>query len=594
MKTCKVCSYKNIKSAIYCYNCGRNLSENPSYRKIVLLSIIFLILLFIGLYIYKLINVKTPAEKFLPENTFQLYEFYDLEKTINAFMNTHEAKILKSINLKKLTTDLDIPKPVTEIFNSYISYIRSFDTDLLYNLFGTYTAVGLIPDEFNSLEANFSNFYKKIVSGFVIITRPKYGGDILNFIRKFVPLLKKHQSVEYNNHNIYWFESNLKNKIYYCIIDGLLITGFTQDAIIKCLDTQKKQVMSLSNNPLYQKLRNKNKSKNLKLFTYSNISVIYKHLLNLLRQKVKDKQELNIFYDYYKHLSKDNAFSYSISFHNNMIKTSSAYFVQKKLNVQLSKNKTLGWIPENSLFYFCYNAFNLSELRDLFNNEKFKRFFQMFNIKIDRAKIVELFEIVNGQLSIILTDVISEKFLPAPQLTLLLRIKNKETMKKIINELTPQYLVPAQEEHNIYKISYFNIPYLSNISPSYSFINDYFLISLNYQCIKDIINTKESIDINIMNNNLFKKIYHKFSKNDNIVMFINVSDSIEKIRKIINWLTSISALFDITLASKVDIVRKELIFPFLNISKRCKAYGMHVNYSDNSIVSNSYIYLHND
>ena len=554
--------------------------------KKVIIFIVVLGLVAIGTsYLLKPAHKEVKPAKLLPADTLLMVEVVNLEKSINGFKSGKLGQKLNEIDLTGVMQNLEVPiKAIEEYEKTKSAVLSTLDSMLFKELFGQETVLAILPLKIDCLTPEG---LKKALGSLVLISRPKSSTELVEFVSQILTKNLKFQTEVYAGYEIKSFELDYDITVHYSLADGLLVATLDRQAIITCLDLRKNQQPSLDQNEYYQNLRSKLASSGTKTFVYNNTKKMYESILNISRLIIKEEEfsDTERSLAAFKGLKAIGYASYDDG--SDLLQNRTLVMIDKKglepvyakaYFTKPGENKTLQFVPDNTLVYYWANNLYLKSFWDIYFenqylNDEEKKSMKTSLEKESGVSIDEVFQAFGNQFGLILTDINTGGLFPIPKLTFFVEIANQDTAAKLMDSAAQKSgMVLQKEEFNDIKINYIMLPFGNDAQPAYAFFNGFCIVSINHQLIKDIISTYKNGD-NITTDKDFLAVNKGLTDKNNNIMFVKFDQLIDKIKKLIILGRNMILLKDQGEAEKAAIVISGVINPALDGLKMYRTIG---------------------
>ena len=569
-------------------------------KKIVILIVVLGLVAIGTSYFLKTAHKEVKPAKLLPADTLLMVELVNLEKSIDGFKSGKLGQKLNEIDLTGVMQDLEVPiKAIEEYEKTKSAVLSTLDSMLFKELFGQETVLAILPLKIDNLAPEG---LKKALGSLVLISRPKSSAELVEFVSRILTKNLKFQTEVYAGYEIKSFELDYDITVHYSLADGLLVATLDRQAIINCLDLRKNQQPSLDQNEYYQNLRSKLASSGTKTFVYNNTKKMHESILNISRLIIKKEEfsDTERSLAGFKGLKAIGYASYDDD--SELLQNRILVMIDKKglepvyAKVYCSKpgeNKTLQFVPDNTLVYYWANNLYLKSFWDIYFENQYLNDEEKKSMKTSLEKEIgagfdEVLQAFGNQFGLILTDINTGGLFPIPKLTFFVEIANQDTTAKLMDSVTQKSgMVLQKEEFNDIKIRYIILPFGNDVQPAYAFFNGFCIVSINHQLIKDIISTYKNGD-NITTDKDFLAVNKGLTDKNNNIMFVKFDQLIDKIKELIILGRNMMVLKDQGKAEKTAIVINGVINPALDGLKMYRTIGSRTFTKENEIEADIY------
>ncbi len=569
-------------------------------KKIVILIVVLGLVAIGTSYFLKTAHKEVKPAKLLPADTLLMVELVNIEKSIDGFKSGKLGQKLNEIDLTGVMQDLEVPiKAIEEYEKTKSAVLSTLDSMLFKELFGRETVLAVLPVKIDHLTPEG---LKKALGSLVLISRPKSSAELVEFVSRILTKNLKFQTEVYAGYEIKSFELDYDITVHYSLADGLLVATLDRQTIINCLDLRKNQQPSLDQNEYYQNLRSKLASSGTKTFVYNNTKKMHESILNISRLIIKKEEfsDTERSLAGFKGLKAIGYASYDDD--SELLQNRILVMIDKKglepvyAKVYCSKpgeNKTLQFVPDNTLVYYWANNLYLKSFWDIYFENQYLNDEEKKSMKTSLEKEIgagfdEVLQAFGNQFGLILTDINTGGPFPIPKLTFFVETADQDTVAKLIDSVTQKSgMVLQKEEFNDIKIRYIILPFGNDVQPAYAFFNGFCLVSINHQLIKDIISTYKNGD-NITTDKDFSAVNKGLTDKNNNIMFVKFDQLIDKIKELIILGRNMMVLKDQGKAEKTAIVINGVINPALDGLKMYRTIGSRTFTKENEIEADIY------
>ncbi|MFC2140622.1 DUF3352 domain-containing protein, partial [Candidatus Auribacterota bacterium] len=289
-----------------------------------------------------------------------------------------------------------------------------------------------------------------------------------------------------------------------------------------------------------------------------------------------------------------------------------------------NKANTLGYVPENTLFYtgttaIDFKAFFESWKKNLAgqNNEAAKTFLTgLENLKNQNVDIENgIIPNLGKEFALVCSGLSADGIFPEIELSFMISTKNKDVIKTqlegIIKSIEGSFGGGAAEEEagNLFKIEtatqqYSGVDIIelklplvgAGFSPCYAFIDDFTVISTSVKGVKKLIDVSEGKVKSIKEDANYKTIANIITDKSNQLGYVNVQEVLSAAVSICEWIISFQRLSmpkGDTPEEKArreeieqtEAILKENVIPLLKVLKVVKVLGSNTRYLDDSSIN---------
>ncbi|MGE0269116.1 MAG: DUF3352 domain-containing protein [Candidatus Omnitrophota bacterium] len=499
------------------------------------------------LFYLELRNTKKNIDKILSTSFWKRLSAVDFDVLLkNNLLSKQEAMVYQI--LKK---SLENPKE-NEIFRKFFSkdvafaiYEPDFDFSTLSQA-GTQGLQLLLDEVFSNLS---------------LVTRLDAQSQIAEFISGSFGQLGDNVTIEdevYKNQEIKIVSiQGVPYKFVYTRIKDLMIMGVGKFAVQKSIDIFQGAANSLSKDNNYLLAKEKYVA-NPEMITFFNIETLFLSLeekldeLPGLEAQAEMKRQMQQTFDSLRGFKSVNIslawvdlfeMKFDILYDLKRMSESTAKYYSACKN---EENQSINFTPSNSLAYSWGNCFDLSYYWEETKKElelssvpgqpsvtkQIEQYEQMIGLTIDGDILPAFGDEIGGYMK----DIHIDRNFPIPELVLFIKVKDQAKVEKLLGLLKNQPAIMFQSEsYNGIGLNYINLPVAEYVSPGYCFLNDYLLISVNKELLKNSIDSSKKTTTSLTSNPSFK-ILNKGLTNKNIgVQFLKIDELAFKMASILEW-----------------------------------------------------------
>ncbi|MDP8213116.1 MAG: hypothetical protein P9X22_07520 [Candidatus Zapsychrus exili] len=210
-----------------------------------------------------------------------------------------------------------------------------------------------------------------------------------------------------------------------------------------------------------------------------------------------------------------------------------------------SVNGTIDFIPTETIVYYWDNCLEIDyywqevkrELLKLSKEDasnpmdQIKDFENKMGLSIEEDIIGAFASEMGGALF----DIKLSNMFPTPEFIFFIKVKNKAKVENLMNKLLDKpFFMIKDESYSDINIKYINSP-IASVQPSYCYIGDYMLISINRDLLKNSINVSAGGVASLLENKSFKEIDPSIAEDSTSISFGKIDKISEKLEGIINF-----------------------------------------------------------
>jgi hypothetical protein len=568
-----------------------------------ILLVIILVLIGLGVWYYVQPPTATVSPfRLLPEETIAVAELIELEKSIDQFKAGTMAQRLKEVDVRGVMTELEAP---IENFEQYEEMrgkmVDALNSRWFRELFGQEVVLGLVPPSVPKLTPMA---VEKFLGSLVVVSRPKHRAEALEFVSEMFGGQAAVGTEGYGDHEIKQFMLEEGVPIYYALDDGLLVGGFGLDTIKGCLDRSDRATLSLATNKNYLEMRNKLDSPHLKAMFYANAERIYAVISEAVSSRIAEKADreqadrslagLKGLRDIGCAFLDDESAVLEAKTLVTFDREALDPFYAKAYRFEPEDNQTLNMVPESVLLYYWANCLDLKMYWDLVSDARStdtrekasleRNIEQRTGISFD-----DLLTAIGNQFGLMITDVSTTGLFPLPKVVLFFEVEDNEVVEELITSAVEDTILQIQyEDFSGISIGSLPTPFGADVQPAYAFLNDFCLISMSAQLIKDTISTCGD-EKNIRTDPDFNAVDRGLSARSSAVSFVNVKDLVGKVKDVAEWQNKMMVLKNPEKARDAATVTERVLNPVLESLRVVEAMGSRMVLQENEIEAYTYI-----
>jgi hypothetical protein len=163
-----------------------------------------------------------------------------------------------------------------------------------------------------------------------------------------------------------------------------------------------------------------------------------------------------------------------------------------------------------------------------------------------------------------------------------------EVAEKIIQQAAGNSKMQViTDEYKSQRIIYLQLPFGSDLSPCYAYLNGYCILAVNTNMMKASIDTINNGQ-NITGSEAFKAIDKGLSDKNNQVAFVKFDQLMDTVPEIVRWGSSMAAYADPDKARRITPVAEQVINPLVDGLKMYKTVGFRSFIAEAKIESQIY------
>lgn len=535
-------------------------------------SILVVIILAAGYFVFFSEEKSAVATDFLPQSTMVYTRHNDLSALVDTFSESKLGRAIAGIDYAQIATELkysegdiqnikDIKKGVSDITHHPI----------FKEIFGKQFSVSFLPitrvdEKYSVLDATRDSL--------LVIAKPVHSTKILESIASFLPNSEDIVTAKYLGNSIHSFKLDDEENLFVTIVDGYVLLGLTEKRLTTALDQYKSKTNSLSLKTDFIKYKNQF-SNNLQ-FSYFQTDLVKSSGMTL--GNFYSPETLTELENELEMLNSYSEFVSTVRHDGNKIISKSILHLNKERMTPLFKefvltepeiNTNIDIIPENLLAYYWVNTLKLKPmyqytLEDHGMNDAQKKMIEQEALKLTGLSLDELFDLIDSKFTFLLKDKEVQSFFPVPDFAFYVKINNPTEFIDVINKVIVDNGVSVHKK--VYKdaeLTFWGGIDQNTIQPVFGLKNDYLVIASSESFIHDVVDSFETGDFNKQNKNILE-VTEGFNEKNNGLCFIQTKAFLELLKEVISWGGTIIAIQDREAASQSKIMIDKLIHPLLD------------------------------
>ncbi len=574
--------------------------------------LVFVLLLCIcaGAYLYitsvKVTDDNGLASDFLPPDSVLYVQINDLEKQYVEFMGSPLGKAFLDIDYKSIDReleDVDLPDDLNEDLDEFR---KNFDTgkDLFFTLFGEDLSLGLLPlyniTSIKEIEQNEPEVIAhKFLSNVIGFSRLKINADIFELLNARMGKDQKLADIKHKEDVIHGYTLDPDYSLYLAIKDDYVLWALNPETVIQCLDIRSDDMKpSLSSNETFIDLKSKFPG-DTSSFQYLSFETLVPRLETLFSEELADLSQGNEkladmpFYKMLKSLKAVGSASYEET--EAIDKTKSVTLFDKSkgdlslvsaFSYKPEQSKVLELIPENSMLFTWNNYFDLNKYYlALSEQERTSASADLKNTV--GVTLEEIVAAVGNEFFIFIKDINFGGLFPIPELAISLKINHNDVMDKLITyglDMAKEQGGMNVETLDIEGVEYryFPIPYGNDLTPGFAYIDEYFVIGINSNTIKNMLNARK-LGTNILKDPRVVSV-SKTDLNSNSVAFLDIGKGCTSLKSIFQWGSNMVGLAGADAAKEYQVITEKVVFPLLDGLQMYDSMGFRSWVEEESII----------
>ncbi|MBU1054720.1 MAG: DUF3352 domain-containing protein [Proteobacteria bacterium] len=559
-------------------------------RKTIIVLVIIALVISAGAYyyFYKPLARQTAIEAVLPKDTLGMIRVCELKKQIERFRKGRMGQSLGGIDLPQLMAAMEIPpKQRTEITHAVGNFKTAVNSTWFDAFFGQDVSfamlnINLDPRQLESVDP------ETLLDSIVLVARPKQSVKIIESFASMFGSTLSVKTQKYQQWEISEFFLKNGRPVYYALTKGLMIAGFSIAPVKRCLKQSLDDSTSLLQAEIYQRhCADLYKSGQTDFLAFANAD----HFITFFREAVSHKadtdpgaRKLVTQFENLQGIETINFVQYddgSPLVRSKIIagidRTKLSHRLKTITDIDPAANHILKYIPVDSLIYNWQNTFDLKVYWDEIQHhpeitsEAVAKIKQSF-VKETGMEIESLLDAFGTQAGMLIKDINMDGPFPYPELALFIEVKQPDVINQLIKQQIKKLNMPIQ--HETYRktdVKYVMLPTGANMSPAYTFIEEYFALTINRNLLKSMIDAPDKKSLG--SNSNFKALGKEMTAENNQIFYLNTEEMIIKTRKLISWGISWMAIAQRDKVEKASKIVNLGINPLLDGLSMIKAMG---------------------
>jgi hypothetical protein len=552
--------------------------------------------------IYEPFTEKLVAEQILPSETLLAIRIDQLTQRIDNFRASRLGMAMADIDVQIALTALEAPADSIPKVQDWLAHVNdSIDRPWFDALFGQQVTLALLPITVSDFDQPSPDGLSQAL---VFVLRPEHPARFLDWMTPFVAPDLEVTSENYGQWTVNHFELATGGTVHYSITGGLVVFALHRHPVVRCLDTLKHPAASLGQNPDYQDVeRELTDDPAPHIVGYVNLGEIYEMALDMVAENAADRPELDLLEKQFSRMNGFYAAGYAAYDDGSPVHQEKMVFMvdraglepqmERALSIRPQTAAMLSMLPEDTLGFFWQNTLDLKlyhdslmESQDL-QPESLAAVNPFVQEKLG-ASVEELINAFGPQWGMAMQDIKTGGFFPIPELGIFIQSSRPEIMAGIIQQAAATAEMGLlTETYGSHQISYLQLPFGSDLSPAYAYINGYCVVAVNTNIIKSYIDTFTS-GRNITGSDAFMAVDRGLSDPNNQLTYIKFDRLMDRVPEIVQWATSMAAMAQPDKAGQVAPLVEELINPLADGLKMYKTIGSRSFFAEDRIESQVY------
>lgn len=573
-------------------------------KKITVVLVLICLVTAAGAYYvyYRPFSEKHTAEQMLPIETLATIRFAHLKQRVEAFRTSRLGSALAGIDIRSVMTALDAPQSaIREVEDFIIQSNETLDSPWFDALFGQQVTLALLPTEFN----DFSHpTPEEISQALVVILRPKHPAKLLDSLKYIISADVEIISEDYDQWEINHFELEPGQPVHYAIVDEFAMLALHRQPLVRCLDTLKAPDASLAQHADFQAVKDEfEQISDPDVYSFINLQEMYRLGMSILTAYAGDRPDYRSFEKELAQLSGFYAAGYAAYDERSALHEQKLIFmvdraallpnIERVLNIQPETGAMLTMLPQSTLGFTWQNTLDLKIYYDsLIESEDLKpEGIAAMNAKLQQKFGLTVEELINSfgpEWGVSLQGIKSGGFFPIPEIGIFIESSQPEVAEQIIRQLVGASDARMRTEtYGSHRISNLQLPFGSDLSPCYAFVNGYCILAANTNIMKSYIDTANGAR-NVSESESFKAVDQGLSDKNNQLAFIKFDELLDTVPEILNWGSSVVAMAKPDKANQIVPVVQQVVDPLVDGLKMYKTVGFRSFIAEAKIESQIY------
>jgi len=575
-------------------------------KKAILIIILLCLGTTAGAYfvIYEPFGEKLAAEQILPGETLLTIRIDHLKQHIDDFRASPlGGGAIAGIDVRKAMTAMEAPADSIQQAQNLMANVHdSVDSHWFDVLFGQQVTLALLPVTIKDVDQPSPAELSQTI---VFVLRPKHPAKFLDLMKHFFAADIEVASMNYDHWTVNRFELKSGATVHYSIAGGLVVCALDRRPILRCLDALRDPATSLAQNSDYLAVEGElTDNPAPQVYGYANLAKFLELAWDLASEKAADRPEFDLLEKQFGRMGGFYAAGYALYENGGPVQQSKLVFMvdrtavephlERVLNIRPETADILTLLPQNTLGFTWQNTFDLElYYNSLLESEdpKLPNIASVNPIVQDKLGVSfeELADAFGPQWGMALQDIKTGGFFPIPELGIFIQNTRPEIMEQIIQRAAATgNMAPLTENYGAHQISYLPLPFGSDLSPAYAYLNGYCILAVNPKIIKTYIDAFTSGQ-NITGSEAFMAVDKGLSDQNNQLAYIKFDRLLDRIPEIIQWGGSMAAMAQPDKAGQIAPVADQVINPLIDGLKMYKTIGCRTFFAEAKVESQMYL-----
>lgn len=536
------------------------------------LAILLGTIMVLGIFLTTRLEIRdVESTQFLPVDTLVYVEQVDGAESVTRFYDSRLGQALDSIDFEKVLAKGDFAEEQQRWARKILSWADILRNDpLVKHILGEKCSIAFTPQrDWSTKDGTLETFVKHHT---LLISKPDLPRLSLGKLLSLFDGKFENTPVPYGTHTINRMIVD-GNTLYVSVVEGYVLASFEERMIRESLDVFDKQAANLGSNPDFQGLRSK--LKGVERFLYVSIDGL-QELARYGASRSHDQKAKAVLHEMsaFKGLT---TLAYG-SWRDQEISNDTvlARINREAMDVQVSEmistrpsiNDTLSLVGNDILLYYWSNTLNPRLLWNMFIAEAGETDGEVesFRAAVESStgyEVEEIIEMVDSSVSILLKQSVRAQFIPIPDMALMIKLRDEESVSRLIQESLSDFDIHLQSRE------YRNVKYYSwgiydreSLQPVYTIYRGYLIIANTMDILRALLDTPLT-ESQLVAAKEFERLDPGFQKLNNSVFYADQATLARHLEKIISWLGTIVAVQDRQDAAKAKVITENLFSPIL-------------------------------
>jgi len=551
---------------------------------------------------YRPFSETYTTEQLLPTETLATIRINHLQQRVEKFRTSRLGTAIAGIDIRNVMTALEAPAAlIQEAEFAAARVYETLDSPWFDELFGQQVTLALLPTKINDFNQPSS---EELSQALVFVLRPKHPAKFLDWMKQFITKDVEITSEDYDQWVVNHFELQPGVEVHYAVAGELAVVALHRHPVVRCLDTLKVPDASLAQNPDYQSVERELTGRPAQqVHGFLNLQELSRLAADVVLENSDDHPAYSLIENQISQIHGLYAAGYAAYDDGSMVLEQKVVFmydravlkpqILRTLDIKPETGAMLTMLPQSTLGFSWQNTLDLKLYYDglLKSGDIKPEDIASINTMLLEKAGVSIEDLVNSfgpQWGLALQNVRTGGFFPIPELGIFLQSSRPEIMVQMIQQAAGKSNLPIQiETYRSQPISYLQLPFGSDLSPAYAYINGYCIVAVNTKIIKSYIDTINDGQ-NITGSDAFKTVDKGLSDKNNQVAYIRLDQLLDRAPEIIQWGSSMAAMARPDMAGQIAPVVQQVVNPLADGLKMYKTIGFRSFFTADRIESQIY------